>query len=171
MTTDWGQIKAEYVNGLADYAELAKKYGLLPNTVAQHGSRGKWPEERERLTNEVIASVSRVLAEKRMLLLTELNEQDVTAAKKIKKRALDFLRDGFKLTATDLKMVASAIEIAQRVGRLALGVTSTLEELQIAKIRKELGDDGETATPESITCTVVDASLPEEAEQSDEDEE
>lgn len=53
MEPNWEVIKNEYVTTKASYSELGEKYGIPKSTVAKHGNRERWVDERARFGTKI----------------------------------------------------------------------------------------------------------------------
>lgn len=131
---DWPAIRLEYVNGSMTYAELAARHGLKDGTVRQRGNREKWDEQRNAVTRHVTQAAQGELTETRIDELREFNGADLKLARAIREAAVTMLEAGvtrdesngepIPLSPRDLNAIAKAAESAQKVGRLALGVST-----------------------------------------------
>ena len=131
---DWPAIRLEYVNGSMTYAELAERHALKPGTVRQRGNREGWEEQRNATTRHVTQAAQGELTETRVAELAEFNRADLDLARKIRERAVQMLAEDMTtdeatgepvaLSPRDLNAIAKAAESAQKVGRLALGVST-----------------------------------------------
>lgn len=122
MATDWAALRVEYVNGSMDYHELAKAHGLKHATVRQRANREKWQEARHTLSQAVTHAAQAKLTEDRTDELTKFNEDDLKMARAIRAKAARLM--GNDLSAQELRALAGAVDVAQKVGRLALGAST-----------------------------------------------
>lgn len=53
MEPNWEVIKNEYVTTKASYSELGAKYGIPKSTIAKHGNRERWVDERARFGTKI----------------------------------------------------------------------------------------------------------------------
>lgn len=131
---DWPAIRLEYVNGSMTYAELAERHALKAGTVRQRGNREGWEEQRNAVTRHVTQAAQGELTETRIDELREFNSADLKLARAIRENAVRLLEAGatideatgepVPLSPRDLNSIAKAAESAQKVGRLALGVST-----------------------------------------------
>jgi hypothetical protein len=122
MATDWKALRVEYVNGAMTYKELAAKHGLKDATVRQRGHREGWEAERHAVSQAVTQAAQERLTETRSAQLTRFNEDDLRVARAIRARAASMLATAKH--PADLRALASAMDTAQKIGRLALGATT-----------------------------------------------
>lgn len=122
MATDWAALKVEYVNSSLQYKELADKHGLKEGTVRQRANREKWAEERNALSRAVTQTAQSKLTEDRTDELTKFNEDDLKMARAIRAKAARLMSND--LSAQELRALAGAVDVAQKVGRLALGAST-----------------------------------------------
>ena len=125
---DWAQAKADYVNhsGLT-LDDIAQKYGVLPNTVKARASRENWTAAREAKSQMLLAATTRNAINASAQELATFNERDLAVAKAVRAMAVRKLQQdqsGKQLTCADIRQIASAVESAQRIARLALGATT-----------------------------------------------
>lgn len=126
--TDWQAIETEFVNGFKTYEDLAKTHGINPATLRKRGERGAWTEKRHTLAQSVTAQAQEKLTLTRVDELAQFNNDTLEAAKAIRLNAANRL-DNDELTPNELRSLAGALEAAQRIGRLALGSTTTNSEI------------------------------------------
>lgn len=122
---DWPKLKLEYVQTRTTIAELAAKYGIKPETVKKQAERGQWGMERLKFEQLSIAKAAEEAAVERVAELTSFNRDDLKVAKAIRARVARRLGAvGEEIPAAELRLLASAAEAAQRMGRLALGAST-----------------------------------------------
>jgi hypothetical protein len=122
VATDWTALRVEYVNSSLQYKELADKHGLKEGTVRQRANREKWAEERNALSRAVTQKATVDLVDTRADDLAKFNEDDLKMARAIRAKAARMM--GNDLSPQDLRALAGAVDAAQKVGRLALGVST-----------------------------------------------
>ena len=119
MATDWTAIKLEYVNGHMSQRELADKHGINPAGLMKRASKEQWEAERQQKSAEVSKVAQEQLFEDRTLQLSKFNEDDLKMARAIRAKAASMMKD--IESPSELRAIASAADVAQRIGRLALG--------------------------------------------------
>ncbi len=130
MATDWKALRLEYVNGSMTYAELAAKHGIKEGTVRQRANRDvpTWAEARNALSRSVTETAQAQITEKVIDELTKFNEDDLKVAKALRSQVAQHVKQAQEakkpIAVGELRSLASAMETAQRIGRLALGATT-----------------------------------------------
>ena len=122
MATDWSAIKLEYVNSAMTYGEIAAKHGLKDGTVRQRANREGWNDARNASLQFVTASATKQITENRVDELVKFNAEDLEIAKAIRNKAIAMM-SGTE-SPSELRALAGAVDIAQKVGRLALGAST-----------------------------------------------
>lgn len=129
---DWEVIRSEYISSSISIREIADKYECSADALEKRAGREQWTEQRRKMSAEVQAKADAEIAEKRAQMLIEFNEQDLLVAKalrnQIKKHINDALEKGEALNTHDIRRLASAAADAQKIGRLALGVSTSNNE-------------------------------------------
>jgi single-stranded DNA-specific DHH superfamily exonuclease len=129
---EWEKLRMEYVSSNITIRELAEKYGHSEDAIEKRAGRESWTDARRKLSAEVLAKADAELAEKRAKELIEFNEQDLKIAKAIRaqiaKHINDAMATGIPLSSSELRRLASSAESAQKIGRLALGVSTSNNE-------------------------------------------
>lgn len=121
MATDWVLIRKDWVNDpTLTFRDLAEKYGVKEGTARQRANRENWEFERTAIAKSVTEKVTEAIAVTRAEQLIKLNEEDLKLARALKGKAVEIMRT--KLNASELRSIASTIEAAQKIARLALGV-------------------------------------------------
>ena len=122
MATDWPALRVEYVNSAQQYKELAERHGLKEATVRQRANREGWVEERHALSRVVTERASQDLTLARSDDLAKFNADDLRMARAIRAKVAQMMaRVNFP---ADLRALASAVDTAQKIGRLALGAST-----------------------------------------------
>jgi len=139
MATDWAALKVEYVNSALTYGELAERHGLKAGTVRQRANREGWNDSRNAVSQFVTTSATEQITENRVDELIKFNAEDLATAKAIRNKAIAMM-DGIG-SPSDLRALAGAVDVAQKVGRLALGA-STENSAQTHRELPPVDDDG-----------------------------
>ena len=139
MATDWAALKVEYVNSALTYGELAERHGLKAGTVRQRANREGWNDSRNAVSQFVTKVATEQITENRVDELIKFNAEDLATAKAIRNKAIAMM-DGIE-SPSDLRALAGAVDVAQKVGRLALGA-STENSAQTHRELPTLEDDG-----------------------------
>lgn len=119
MATDWQAIKLEYINSPLSLKDIAEKHGLKDATVRQRAHREDWEQERHALSQSVTQAAQEQLTDDRTNQLAKFNEDDLRMARAIRAKAASMMKDVNR--PSELRAIAGAADIAQRIGRLALG--------------------------------------------------
>lgn len=134
MATDWPSLKIEYVNSAMNYRELADKHGLKEPTVRKRANREGWNDARHAVSQFVTTSATEQITENRVDELIKFNAEDLATAKAIRSKAIAMME--LVESPSDLRALAGAVDVAQKVGRLALGAST--ENSSAAVTHKEL---------------------------------
>lgn len=125
---DWERIRVDYINGTMNYQELAETHGVKAGTVRQRGHRGGWDQQRHVVTQAVIEEASRRKFDTRLSELSEFNDGSLKIAKALMQQVAAHISNAQqtqkRVAAPELRALASVAEAAQRMGRLALGVST-----------------------------------------------
>ena len=125
---DWEMLKTEFVLGSDTYRQIAERHGIKATAVSKRAQREKWSEARQKKSREVAETAVAQVTERRTNELVEFNEADLKIAKALRgmvARRINEAQQGHgKLTAVELRSLASTAAEAQRMGRLALGVST-----------------------------------------------
>lgn len=131
--SDWDLIRTEYISSSISIREIADKYECSADALEKRAGREQWTEQRRKLSAEVLAMADKELAEKRAKLLVEFNAHDLEVAIAIRNQIKQHIdaatENGEPLDSNDLKRLASAASDAQKIGRLALGVSTSNNEV------------------------------------------
>ena len=124
--SDWEKIKFEYTHSVISVGALAKKHGVLENTLFKRLTREGWQELRIKSEQEMFSRAAATVARERVVELSSFNADDLKVARGIRAKVAALLSTApdKTLTATELRQLAGAAEVAQRMGRLALGAST-----------------------------------------------
>lgn len=120
--TDWELIRKEYVNGKDSVRELAERFKVSENTLEKRSAKGKWAEARRNMAEKVTSWADAKVAEIRIDEIADFGLADLRVAKAIRAKAEKMLLKA--TSASDVRALSAAMETAQKVGRLALGMTT-----------------------------------------------
>lgn len=122
MATDWTPIRTEYVHSAITMRELADKHGIKAAGLMRRAAKEGWDAERKQKAAEVSKTVSDTLVTDRAHELVRFNADDLMMARAIRSKAAKLMAS--VNTPSDLRALASAVDTAQKVGRLALGAST-----------------------------------------------
>jgi hypothetical protein len=119
MATDWTSIKLEYVNGHMSQRDLADKHQINPAGLMKRAANEGWEAERQQKSAEVSKVAQDLMTEDRTAVLAKFNEDDLRMARAIRAKAATMMKS--IESPSELRAIASAADVAQKIGRLALG--------------------------------------------------
>ena len=135
---DWSSIRTEYVHGTDTMRELAAKRGIKAAGLMRRAATEGWDSERKRVSAEVSKAASITLQSDRASLLAKFNEDDLKVASALKSKAAQMLKT--VETPQDMRALSAVFEVAQRVGRLAIGAETAISVVQIDRIERVIVD-------------------------------
>ena len=122
VASDWTTIRTEYVHGADTMRELADKHGIKASGLMRRAAKEGWDAERKQKSAAVSRAASDVLTDTRVDALIQFNADDLKMARAIRAKAARMMGDD--LTPQDLRALAGSVDMAQKVGRLALGAST-----------------------------------------------
>lgn len=125
--TNWSALRVEYVHGTMSQRELAAAHGINPSGLMGRAHKEKWEDERKQKQAAISSAAQEKLTGERTDQLAKFNEDDLKVARAIRGKAAQMM--GGVGSPQDLRALASAMEIAQKIGRTALGLTDKLKLL------------------------------------------
>lgn len=120
--TDWLAVKLEYINSSKSIRQVAEEFKVGASAAMKRCAAEGWEAERKQQAEKVSAAAQKVSTINRAQELAKFNEDDLRVARAIRAKAASMLA-GVK-SPTDLRALASAMDAAQKIGRLALGATT-----------------------------------------------
>jgi hypothetical protein len=137
---DWDKVHLAYINTAMTPLEFAQHYEMEEYyvTLRKYSSERGWVKEREAVAREAHLAAQKKITEERANELAEFNKADLTMAKAIRGIVAARVRQlqeeknkdpKFEINAGELRTLASTVESAQRVGRLALGINTVSHEV------------------------------------------
>ena len=130
---DWDLIRTDYVSSSISIRELADKFNCSADALEARAGREQWTEQRRKLSAEVLAKADAELTARRAADLIKFNEEDLNLAKALRSQIAKHINDAIKsqtpLSTHDIKRLSSAAADAQKIGRLALGVSTSNNEV------------------------------------------
>lgn len=138
---DYSAIRAEYVAGSMSIRDLADSRKIPRRTLEKRSVAEGWPAAREKFQQEIAARAEGLLIERSAQELARFNADDLRVAKAIRAKAAGMLAKAD--TPAAIRAIATALEKAQRMGRLALGASTDNQTL--------FGRDGGPIQQEAVT--------------------
>ncbi|MCL2872417.1 MAG: hypothetical protein FWF41_05500 [Betaproteobacteria bacterium] len=139
---DWSAIEQDYVSGWLSVRELAAKHDVMYETARARCKRGEWNKKRRALREKTERAALESQTEKRARDLVDFNNADIEAAKELRlltRISMREARERGNMTGAELRAHAAAIETAQRIGRIALGLPTENRELSGALAQQVSG--------------------------------
>lgn len=153
MAADWTAIKLAYVNGGMSMRQLAERFDVKAAGLMKRAAREGWEAERQQNSAKVSNAAQLLINEERPSELAAFNQGDLQISKALRSMVAKQItsaqqENGARLTAAELRALASAAEAAQRMGRLALGANT-----------ENVGHAGIAGQPIEVTSIPVEAYL------------
>lgn len=146
-TYDWMAIKVDFVRNGLKPEKLIEKYVVSPHTLRRRIRLEGWVEARDEFHNSLKRELDNSSLDLRVAKLEQLNWDDLDVASRLRAQVVFALRaseDAKKpIDPLSLRALAGVAESAQRIARLALGLSTQNTELS-----------GNPAKP--LTLTTVD---------------
>lgn len=125
MKPDWERIKTQFINGGGTYASLAKEHDVKETAIRARASRNKWIEERNQASLIVTEKAATEMMNERATQLARWNDEDIQLARAIRSRAATLMvGKGDTLSEAELRTIASVVDTAQKIARLAFGAAT-----------------------------------------------
>ena len=124
---NWSELRVEYVNGTMSQRELAAAHDINASGVMARAAKEKWEDERKQKQAAISSAAQEKLTEDRTDQLAKFNEDDLKVARAIRGKAAQMMQ--IVGSPQDLRALASAMEVAQKIGRTALGLTDKVKLL------------------------------------------
>lgn len=130
--SDWDLIRTEYISSSISIRELAEKYKCSADALEKRCYTQNWTDQRRKISAEVLAKADAEITARRAEELVEFNKQDLQIAKALRSQIAKHINEAMQsnelLTAKEIKTLVSAASDAQKIGRLALGVSTSNNE-------------------------------------------
>lgn len=130
--SDWDLIRTEYISSSISIRELAEKYKCSADALEKRAQTQSWTEQRRKISAEVLAKAEAEITARRAEELIEFNKQDLQIAKALRAQIAKHINEAMQqnelLTPKEIKTLVSAASDAQKIGRLALGVSTSNNE-------------------------------------------
>jgi hypothetical protein len=126
---DWPAVRLTFIGGNMSVPEHAATYGVTVAAMRQRVARGKWLNERRKLSKNVTTFALSSLTKTKGTELAEFDAADARLSSALRDIAAKMLADAMapdakKLTPSEARTIASLAETAQKIGRIALGGTT-----------------------------------------------
>jgi hypothetical protein len=158
VKVDWVKVQTEYVaHQHLTLNDVAEKFGISVKAVNGRATTEKWSEKRKEFTSKQLAAALDKAAAANVIDLSACNERHLKLSNDICDKIAQMLERP-ELMPTDVRSLASALESAQRVARLALGAsTERIEEagISIEGVELEYLTDEEAGTLETLLGKAV----------------
>lgn len=159
----YAALRAEFVDGMMSVADLARQHGLPVERTQVIAARQKWTELRQekirreaetirKAEEKAMADAAESAAHERVQAREDANRRHRELAGAINgeiARAIKAARQaGEPTSASNIRALAGALESAQRVERLALGMTTEAHEVQADVRHQDAFLDGDALIKE-----------------------
>ena len=140
MATDWVKLRTEYVTSSITQRELAEKHGIKAAGVMARAApaREGWDELRKQESAKVSKAVLEASVPDRANEMEKFNADDLRMARAIRAKAAQMMAG--TTTPQDLSALARAVDVAQKVGRLALGVSTENSQVTTKALPTSIDD-------------------------------
>lgn len=127
---DWESIRFTFISGRMSASEHAATHGVTIASMRQRIARGKWLKERQILSRNVAIFARETITKTKGQELAEFDSADAKMSRALRATAANMLtranQPGAKpLTPNDARTIASLAEMAQKIGRIALGAATS----------------------------------------------
>ena len=128
MAHDWITIEADYINDTTQStSSLSNKYGVPAGTIGARMAKFKWNDKRQEKSLKVKTESIQRATEDQITVASQFCSDDLEVSIKIRKKVAELM-----LTIdspNDINALAAAADKAQKIGRLALGLSTSNSEL------------------------------------------
>jgi hypothetical protein len=143
---DWPTMKADYLtNRHLTLLDISEKYGASYISVKNRSAQDNWGTERAALNREFVKSTAEASLKKQAKTALQFNENVLGQAMSLLeslKEEHDRLKAMGELDAGRIAKLASGLDITNKTGRLALGLSTSSSEMT-GKDGKPLMGEGE----------------------------
>lgn len=122
MATDWTKLRLDYIHGNMTLRELAEQNNIKSAGVMRRAANEGWDADRKQESAKVSKVANEALSDTRASELSKFNEDDLKVARAIRGKAAAMLNTA--QSAQELSALARSFDIAQKIGRLALGAAT-----------------------------------------------
>ncbi len=126
---NWERIRFDFINGVGDAAFYAAKHKVSIHALRKRVTKFAWMEDRRKEATKVVLASQEVATKTRGQELAEFDKQDTSLSRALRGLAAGMIGEARKpgakrLSPTEARTIASLIESAQKIGRIALGATT-----------------------------------------------
>lgn len=126
---DWLAIKLAYIHSAKTLSQIALEHGVSESAAEKRSEREKWAEARRELSESVSRTATERINAERLTELANWNDADLRVAKAMRGQIIAAINTAANmakpLKPAEIRSLASAAEAVQKMGRLALGATTT----------------------------------------------
>ena len=130
MKADWGKLQAEYITGIMSLRDLADSHSIKAAGVMARAAKEGWDDLRKQHQAKISTAAIKSAEIDKTEELRLFNQQCLDAARLIRQKSWELLGAGGN-SPQDIRALASAMESAQKMGRLALGATTDNADLNL----------------------------------------
>ena len=121
---DWAELEALYVaDNTTTIQSIADKYGVTFSAVKSQHQKGKWLEKRKKKTENIVQKITEQAEKTAIDIAVKFNADDIKIAQAIKAKIVHALR-AEEISPQEINSLSNSLATAQKVGRLALGMTT-----------------------------------------------
>lgn len=128
MAVNWKSIKKDYVHGDYTSRELSEKHKVPEGTIRARISREDWATTRSEVQQKIVSAATEKLANRTVDELAKFNEDGIKLARAFNAQVAKHIQSAQAANRTippnEIRSLAATAEVAQRMGRLAMGQTT-----------------------------------------------
>lgn len=122
---DWSVIESLYINdNTTTHQQLADRFNKPLGTIKNRATKGKWLEKRNLKQANVIQKATEKATKSQIEIASKFNEDDIKLSQLLKSKVVGLLNSDNDLTPTELNACANTLATSQKIGRLALGLST-----------------------------------------------
>ena len=126
---DWTAIKLAYIHSAKTLSQIAAEFSVTESAAEKRSEREKWADARRELSESVSRTAVERISAERLAELTNWNDADLKVARAMRGQIIAAINNAANtakpLKPAEIRSLASAAEAVQKMGRLALGATTT----------------------------------------------
>lgn len=126
MAYNWIKVEADYITDPTHTTKtLSDKYGIPEGTIATHMAKHKWVDKRNMKTSKVKEKTIEKATERAINQAAQFCSEDLKISIEIRNKIAKMI-DSID-SPSEINSLSQAADKAQKIGRLALGLTTSNE--------------------------------------------
>lgn len=150
-TTDWNQIKAEYVAGGTSYRKLADKYGVSLRNLQRKAAKESWVDLRQQTVDKAAAKIIESVSSQQARRYQRLQDVTDKLLDKLEGIVESVVLEEMAIDKYTLKQITGALKDIKDIQSIKSPMDIEEQKARIAKLQRDAEREDDSANEIEVT--------------------